>query len=66
MIYLFKCPDCGSQRNIEIPISDYDEMKNRQQCSNCGSILKRVIEFEGSIGGTGGYDAIVGRADWQS
>ena len=46
-------------------MSDYDKEKNNQMCSNCGSKLERVIEFEGSVGKTGGYDAVAGKASWQ-
>lgn len=65
MQYRFRCPECGQVRNIDIKMSDYDKEKNNQMCSNCGSKLERVIEFEGSVGKTGGYDAVAGKASWQ-
>lgn len=65
MKYLFDCPNCGQKRYIDIPMSDYDKAKNRQVCTNCNSKMNRIIEFEGSVGTTGGYDAVVGKASWQ-
>lgn len=46
-------------------MSDYDTEKTKQKCTNCNSKMERVIEFSGSVGVTGGYDAVVGKASWQ-
>ena len=47
-------------------MEEYTEKKDKQTCKACGNLLERVIEFSGSIGGTGGYDSVAGRAGWQS
>ena len=65
MEYRFKCPNCGNEQKIAIPMDEYDNEKDKQTCKKCGNILERVIEFEGSIGGTGGYDSVAGKASWQ-
>ena len=66
MEYRFRCPKCGNEQKIAIPMDEYDELKDKQICDDDGSPLERIIEFEGSIGGTGGYDSVAGRAGWQS
>lgn len=66
MEYMFRCPKCGNEQKIAIPMDEYDEKKNKQTCKKCGNLLERVIEFSGSIGGTGGYDSVAGKASWQS
>lgn len=65
MKYLFNCQNCGQKRYIDIPMSEYDKEKSKQVCTNCNSKMERIIEFEGSVGTTGGYDAVAGRAAWQ-
>lgn len=53
MEYRFRCPKCGNVQNIAIPMDEYDEKKNCQTCKACGNLLERVIEFSGSISGSG-------------
>lgn len=65
MEYHFKCNKCNTDVYRNIPMSEYDEQKDKQKCNNCGSKLERVIEFEGAVGKTGGYDAVAGKASWQ-
>ena len=65
MTYKFKCKECGNIQYIDIKMSDYDELKNKQKCEKCNSKMERVIEFEGAIGATGGYDLVGGMASWQ-
>lgn len=65
MEYKFYCESCGNEQNIAIPMDEYDEKKNSQTCKKCGKLLKRKIEFNGSIGHTGGYDSITGTVSWQ-
>lgn len=66
MEYKFYCEACGNEQTIAIPMDEYTEKKDHQTCKKCGKILKRKIEFSGSIGGTGGYDSVAGKASWQS
>ena len=47
MIYKFKCESCGKVFNVGICIKDYDRLKNRQTCPECGQKMKRVIEWQG-------------------
>ena len=66
MEYKFLCKTCGKYHYINIPMDKYDEEKNNQKCDADGSPLERVIEFDGYIGNTGGYDTVAGKAGWQS
>lgn len=65
MLYRYKCITCGKYHYKNIPMDKYDELKDKQICDDDGSPLERIIEFEGSIGGTGGYDSVAGKASWQ-
>lgn len=49
MMYRYKCPKCQAYIEREIRMADYDKVKDQQRCSNCGALLKRVIEFNGLI-----------------
>lgn len=59
MNYKFKCPKCKSTLNIDIPISEYDNQKDKQLCPICYAVdsnqvlLKRVIEWQGGAIGSG-------------
>lgn len=53
MVYSFVCPKCGAQFDIDIPIVEYDELKNKQTCVYCNSILNRKIEWTGTATGNG-------------
>ena len=53
MIYRFCCESCAKIFNVEIAIKDYDRLKNRQTCPECGQKMKRVIEWEGIATGSG-------------
>lgn len=65
MQYNFYCESCGKEESINIPINEYFEKRDQQKCSKCGKPLKRKFEFAGSIGATGGYDSVGGKASWQ-
>lgn len=66
MVYQFKCPECGQQRFIDIKISDYDNEKHNQKCTNCNSYMQRVLEWSGPATNLGGYSDVAGTARWQS
>lgn len=59
MLYKFRCPSCNYTTEIDIPIAEYDNQKNKQICPVCYAIdsnqvlLKRVIEWSGIASGTG-------------
>lgn len=60
MLYDFEC-ECKNIEEKDIPISQYDELKDKQICSKCGKKMSRVF---GSIGGveykmSGCYDTDV-------
>lgn len=65
MNYTFVCPLCKRVYQKDIKMSEYDTAKNKQFCSDDNTKLERVIEFSGSVGVTGGYDAVAGKAAWQ-
>lgn len=54
MMYKYKCPKCHAVIEREIKMADYDKVKDQQRCSGCGSLLQRVIEFDG-LAKSGGY-----------
>lgn len=61
MIYRFRCNVCNRTFDIDIPMSDYDNQKDKQICPVCYAVLKRVIEWEGIATATG--DGWFGRSD---
>lgn len=65
MEYLFCCDKCKKRYSIEIPMERYNTDKNIQRCPRCGTLLERVLEWNGSATINGGYEAVAGRAKWQ-
>lgn len=59
MLYKFRCPSCNYTTEIDIPISEYDDQKDKQICPVCYAVdsnqvsLKRVIEWTGIASGSG-------------
>ena len=59
MLYKFCCPTCKYVTEIDIPMSEYDNQKNKQICPVCYAVdsnqvlLKRVIEWSGIASGNG-------------
>ena len=59
MLYKFSCPSCDYTAEIDIPMSEYVEQKNRQICPVCYAvdsnqvIMQRVIEWTGIASGSG-------------
>lgn len=49
MTYTFRCEKCNKQEEINIPMSEYDEEKDKQVCVYCRAKLKRVLEFNGTV-----------------
>lgn len=64
--YAWRCSKCGKRIIRAIPIDDYDNEKDRQFHLEDGGKLERIIEFEGLVGATGGYDSVGGRGLWQN
>lgn len=59
MLYKFRCPSCNYTTEIDIPIAEYDNLKDKQICPVCYAVdsnqvlLKRVIEWTGIASGNG-------------
>lgn len=53
MVYNFICDNCGKEFEIDIPVQQYDEQKDKQVCKECGSHLQRKIEWHGIAIGSG-------------
>lgn len=59
MLYKFRCPSCNYTTEIDIPIAEYDNLKDKQICPVCYAVdsnqvlLKRVIEWTGIASGSG-------------
>ena len=53
MKYRFICTECKCEEEKEIAVKDYDTEKEKQTCSNCGTKMQRVIEWEGFAKGSG-------------
>ena len=67
MKYAFQCPTCNKTFDIDIPMTEYDSLKDKQLCPVCYALnsnqvlLKRVIEWDGIASGSG--DGWFGRSD---
>lgn len=67
MKYKFKCPECKKTFDIDIPMVEYDSLKDKQICPVCLALdsnhvlLKRVIEWNGIASGNG--EGWFGRSD---
>lgn len=56
MIYIFKCTRCRKNIELDIPMSEYSEKKDKQVCPDCGEKVKRVLTPIGSpIFNCGGF-----------
>lgn len=54
MYYKFACTKCKApSKEIEISISEYDELKTKQKCEKCGAPMRRVVEWNGIAEGSG-------------
>lgn len=41
MFYPFECPQCGTKKTIEMPITEYK--REGHMCDNCGTEMVREI-----------------------
>lgn len=53
LYYTFHCNYCNVDTDLEIPISKYDELKNKQKCPFCKKEIHRKIEWTGTATGYG-------------
>lgn len=67
MNYRFRCNCCNRTFDIELPMAEYDDQKEKQLCPVCYAVdsnqvlLKRVIEWDGIATGAG--EGWFGRSD---
>ena len=67
MKYKFQCPTCNKTFDIDIPMAEYDNLKDKQLCPVCLALdsnqvlLKRIIEWNGIASGNG--EGWFGRSD---
>lgn len=67
MTYKFACPECKKTFDIDIPMAEYDSLRDTQLCPVCLALdsnhvlLKRVIEWNGIASGNG--EGWFGRSD---
>lgn len=62
--YTFICEKCRKEIEIEIPMAEYTEQKDKQVCKKCGSKLKRKIEWGGGVKLCAGMYGIDGSKGW--
>ena len=48
MNYDFKCESCGTETQVDIPMSEYTEQKDKQVCT-CGGKLVRIMGWNGTV-----------------
>jgi len=54
MLYRFFCEYCNNNDiEIDIPMNDYDKLKDKQVCPECNGKIKRFIEWNGIAEGNG-------------
>lgn len=41
-IYPFRCPKCNAKVELHTSIKEYDYLKDKVQCVNCGTIMLRI------------------------
>ena len=66
MKYRFRCDKCIKVFEVDIPMNEYNQEKDKQFCSECNSKLERIIEWNGPACNLGGYSEVGGVANWQS
>jgi len=65
MTYLFECEECDEKKEVDIPMSEYDNQKNNQIC-DCGGKLHRVIQFDGAVGLCSGMYGTNSNGSWNN
>ena len=53
MNYKFYCCDCKHEYQVDIPMKEYHEQKEKQKCPECGGHARRVYEWNGIATGSG-------------
>ena len=66
MTYIFRCPKCNEEVEIECKADDYETVRDSLMCEDCECKLERVFT-PWSVGGSlGAYDTVGGRASWEN
>lgn len=68
MNYRWVCKVCKKEFEQNVPVDNYDSFKaSKHECPFCKktTLFERVIEFNGLVGETGGFDSVSGTAHWQ-
>jgi len=56
MKYIFRCQNCGLEKEYEMTLQEYEEKKNKMVCEECGGAMKRVFHVVNFIlKGSGWY-----------
>ena len=63
MKYDFKCLKCDKEVELEIPMKDYTDVKDKQVCS-CSGKLERVQGWKGSVSLCNGMYGIDSGKGW--
>lgn len=66
MTYSFVCKKCNKIVEVDIPMYKYTEVKDKQKCPDCNSILVRKIEWNGSASLCEGMYGIDGKKGWNT
>lgn len=53
MNYVFNCPVCNKDLDVDIPMDKYSELKDKQYCPLCKGHITRKIEWTGTATGNG-------------
>lgn len=64
MLYDFKCSLCGAEAEIDIPMKEYDEKKDKQVCALCSGKMERVMGWKGGVTLCAGMYGIDGKKGW--
>lgn len=64
--YDFKCKNCGMQAEIDIPMSTYEQEKDKQVCANCSGKMERVFVWNGGVTLCSGMYGIDGKNGWNT
>lgn len=63
MTYDFKCEVCEKEVELNIPMDEYSEVKDKQTC-DCGGKLTRIQGWQGGVTLCSGMYGIDGKKGW--
>lgn len=63
--YDYKCENCGLETEMDIPIAEYDKLKDKQECPACQHTpMTRVLSWQGGVTLCAGMYGIDGKKGW--